>query len=758
MYDTPVQVGPSICPQDDPRVTSMGRFLRRTKINELPQLLNILKGDMTFVGPRPEAPDLAALYPSHARAIFTVKPGLVGPNQILGRNEDEWYPTGVDPQQYYVNEILPKKLPLDLQYVQQSSVVSDLKYVLLGIRETLFKTLNWKLVLQNQSQIYLLLVDLGLSVISSVLAHVLRFDGLPKGEDAAMFRHMLLAVVLVRIPCFLYFGLYGTLVRYLSFPDIIGVFKGVAASSILLVSLAVLINMRSFSRTVLLIDSLCLTLLMSSMRYTLRLFGPWWTKNGGARCRRVLIFGAGTTGYLAHQFLMAEKEELFDVVGFLDDDPAKRHKTLHGKRVLGNRFNIEAVVKLYQVHEILLAIPSAPPHEIAKVMQACQQAGVRYRVFPTLKDASRPNGVFLRDVSLAGLFEAQDIQMDAAAVRKTLHGKRVLLTGACGALGVDLCRQILHCSPQKLIIIDRYEAYLIELLTRLLSVFPADQIVPVLCPLTSNGKVAHVFLEHQPHVVIHTATRKYPPLFDIKVENVFRVNWLSTFELAKQAANSGCEYFVMVSSVAAEKRGNSVSDSLRAAEIILHWFFASQRTSLVTVRLCDILENRGGVMAMIEDQIAHREPVMLPNPDAKRHFISSHAAVRFILQSLALVGIFPDREGIFVCKNGAPVSLMEIASRLAMLSSVQLETDLPVKFLNGNAPDNDMESQIFSSDSKKPMTTTQAHIGFLHQQILPNSPEVDAAIHYLFNLQEHDLEKAAWEKHIHTLLDLDNLS
>jgi FlaA1/EpsC-like NDP-sugar epimerase len=163
-------------------------------------------------------------------------------------------------------------------------------------------------------------------------------------------------------------------------------------------------------------------------------------------------------------------------------------------------------------------------------------------------------------------------------------------------------------------------------------------------------------------------------------------------------------------------------------------------------------------MAMIEDQIAHREPVMLPNPDAKRHFISSHAAVRFILQSLALVGIFPDREGIFVCKNGAPVSLMEIASRLAMLSSVQLETDLPVKFLNGNAPDSDMESQIFSSDSKKPMTTTQAHIGFLHQQILPNSPEVDAAIHYLFNLQEHDLEKAAWEKHIHTLLDLDNLS
>jgi FlaA1/EpsC-like NDP-sugar epimerase/lipopolysaccharide/colanic/teichoic acid biosynthesis glycosyltransferase len=758
MYDSPVQVGPSICPQDDPRVTSIGRFLRRTKINELPQLLNILKGDMTFVGPRPEAPDLAALYPLHAKAIFTVKPGLVGPNQILGRNEDEWYPTGVDPQQYYIDEILPKKLPLDLEYVQQSSVVSDLKYVLLGGLETLFKALNWKLVLQNQSQIYLLLADLVLSVATFVFAHMLRFEELSQGEDAAIFRHMLLTVVLVRIPCFLYFGLYGTLIRYLSFPDIIGVFKGVAASSVLLVCFAVLMNLRSFSRTVLLIDSLSLILLMSSMRWALRIFGPSWAKNGDTRSRRVLIFGAGTTGYLAHQFLMAEKGTPFEVVGFLDDDPVKRHKTLHGRKVLGNRYSIEAVVKLYHVHEILLAMPSASPHEVTKIMQACQQAGVRCRVFPTLKDASRPNGFFLREVSLAGLFEAQDIQVDAARVRKALHEKRVLLTGACGALGVELCRQILSYSPQKLIITDRYEAYLIELLTRLLGVFPADQIVPVLCPPSSNEKMTSVFLEYQPHVVFHTATRKYLPLFDIQVENVIRVNCLSTFELAKQAANSGCEYFVMVSSVEAEKRGNSVSDSLRAAEISLHQFFASQRTKLVTVRLCDILENRGGVVAMIEDQIAHREPVTLPHPDAKRRFLSSYAAVRFILQSLALAEILPDKDSIFVCDNGAPVSLMEIATRLAMLNGLQLEADLPVKFLNGNPQDNDTVSQMFPNENEKPVATTHAHISLLHQKPLPRSSEVDAAIHYLFNLQEHDLENAVWEKHTHTLLGLENLS
>jgi lipopolysaccharide/colanic/teichoic acid biosynthesis glycosyltransferase len=147
MIHTPVQTGPSVCPAGDPRVTSLGRLLRRTKLNELPQLINILKGDMSFVGPRPEVPELAALYPQHARRIFAVKPGLVGPNQILGRNEEEWYPPGVDPCQYYIDVILPKKLPLDLEYVQRSSLVTDLTYIVLGIKETLWKALSWNFVL-----------------------------------------------------------------------------------------------------------------------------------------------------------------------------------------------------------------------------------------------------------------------------------------------------------------------------------------------------------------------------------------------------------------------------------------------------------------------------------------------------------------------------------------------------------------------------------------------------------------------------------
>src|SRR5919204_15799 len=207
MYEMAGPIGASVSPEGDPRVTPFGRLLRRTKINELPQLLNVLKGDMTFVGPRPEAPDLAALYPPHARAIFAVTPGLVGPNQILGRNEEEWYPPGVDPQQYYIEEILPKKLPLDLEYVCHPSLVKDVQYLVLGIKETVCKVISWKLVLQNKSQLYLLGTDVMLSLISFGLAHLLRFAGLVEAQEISPFLNLLPWMVLIRLPCFVYFGL-----------------------------------------------------------------------------------------------------------------------------------------------------------------------------------------------------------------------------------------------------------------------------------------------------------------------------------------------------------------------------------------------------------------------------------------------------------------------------------------------------------------------------------------------------------------------
>ena len=760
MCETPVQVGASLSPADDPRVTRFGRFLRRTKLNELPQLINILIGEMTLVGPRPEAPDLAALYPSYAREIFTVKPGLVGPNQILGRNEEEWYPSGVDPQQYYIESILPTKLLVDLEYIQQASIFKDIKYIVLGLKETLCKALSWKLVLQNKSQLYLLCVDIVLVLSSFISAFLLRFEGELRESNLVKFLPLLPTFVALRISCFFYFGLYSTLIRYISRADIIGIFKGVSVSSILLIGLTFFLDFRTSSRLIFLLDWLFLIFLMASVRFGLRLFWDWLAKrrNQAIKKKIALIFGAGEIGSLAYQFLMTQKGTAYDIVGFIDDDPTKRHKTLHGKKVIGNYFNIESLVKMYKVDEIFFAIPNIPSYKIVKIIQFCREAKVQYRFFPTLQDKFIPNSFSspLIETHLTDLFRMQNIEINSQSLRRLLEGKRVLITGASSALGVELCRRILGFSPQRLIIIERYESCLTEVVSRLRHSFPDAVIAPILCSSAGIDKIGEVFRDYKPHIVFQNAMRKYPPFFSFQTASIIRANYLSTFALAKHAANCGSEHFVLISSEEAENRGNLIADSLRAAEIGLRQFFASHKTQLVIARLCDILESRGGIVSILEEQIANREAITLPHQEAKRYFLSKHAAANFVLETLVQADTLSLADGIFVCNHGAPVSLLEIADKLAILKGLQLGTDIPVRFLDNTPQDNGLSTPLSSSDHHLLISTSNTSIGLLRENLLPYSHETARVIEDLLSIQEQDLDHKCWEQHTRTLLLLEN--
>jgi FlaA1/EpsC-like NDP-sugar epimerase/lipopolysaccharide/colanic/teichoic acid biosynthesis glycosyltransferase len=747
MLETPLPMGPSICTKDDLRVTRLGYILRRTKINELPQLLNILKGEMTFVGPRPEAPDLAALYPDHARAIFTVTPGLVGPNQILGRNEEDWYPPDVDPQQYYIEEILPKKLPLDLEYVRSPSLIKDLQYLMLGIKETVCKAISWKLVLQNKSQIYLLGTDVVLSLISFGLAHLLRFEGIGAAQELSPFLHLFPFIVLMRLPCFVYFGLYSTLIRYISYRDIWNVLKAISTSSMLFIGLTFLFNLRTFPRSVLFIDGLCLFVCMTAVRLGLRLFGERQGRSPTAeeKKRRVFIFGAGDAGALVFRCLRAA-QEAYEVIGFLDDDPAKRHKTLYGSKVLGNRFNLGALVKLYQAHEVLLALPSAPARDIVAIVQACQNAGVLYRFFPTLAEGEGAQRAEL-------LFETPDVPLTSTSLPAILTGKRVLVAGTSGAVGLELCRQILRFAPERLLVLERYEPSLTALVSQLQQTFPTARITPILCPPAGNINLEAVFAQYSPHVVFQNAMRKYLPFFDFQTASILHANYLTTFALAKQAMRSGCTHFVLVSSEVAPKRGNLIADSLRAVEIGLRQFFAPTPTRLVIVRLCDVLENRGGIVARLEGQIVNREPIILPYRDVKHALLSKDAAVHFILDALGLAESLAPREGIFVCPSASAVSLLDVTQRLAMLHGYRLGTDIPLYFLEDPPTVSPLEETHELRATARYVPTPNPSMSLLPEAPLRSSHAISTAVQELLNMQEGDLAYDGWERPTHILLE-----
>ncbi len=511
MYSTPTNVGPNVCPEGDPRVTPVGRILRRTKINEFPQLINILLGEMSFVGPRPEAPDLAALYPEYAKAIFQVKPGLVGPNQIIGRNEEEWYPAGIDPQQYYIDVILPKKLPVDLDYIKKPSAYMDLKYIVLGAKETFFKLISWNLVLRNKSQLYLLASDVVFINLAAFIAYYTTSTAEP--HKFLTFVFYLLTITAIRTICFLRFGLYSTLIRHLSLHDIVSTLKGATAGSFIVVFIAFISQIPQPPNLFFLSEWLILVVAMSVMRTALRLYWDWNSRSKGEQSKRVLIFGAGDAGVLAHRSLAAEKSTAFEVIGFLDDDAQKLHKSLYGLKVLGGRHNLETVVKLHQIDMIFLAIPTAPFQEVVNIISVCKESEVPYAIFPTLQAPPTTLHPVATSRQVSELFITEPLRLDETILESTVQDSTILMTGSCSELVIELCQQILRYSPKQIIIIDRYESHLNELVSRLRNMSKPNQIRPILCGAMSNKKIADVFREFQPEIIFHTSTRKYLPTF-----------------------------------------------------------------------------------------------------------------------------------------------------------------------------------------------------------------------------------------------------
>jgi lipopolysaccharide/colanic/teichoic acid biosynthesis glycosyltransferase len=384
MYETPVNLGSSVSPEGDPRVTSVGRLLRRLKLNEFPQFINVLKGNMTLIGPRPEAPDLAAAYPEAAKAIFAVKPGLAGPNQIMGRNEEELYPVGADPVQYYIEHILPQKLPLDLEYIKDKSIFKNLKYLFLSVKVTVTGAITRRHLTDNRSQIYLMLADTALCLLSFSLAHYLRFEGLTGPTAQQYFYKLLPWAVVVRLPIFIYFGSYHTLIRYISFYDIKMIIKGVAISSLLLICFSFFFGLviYGYSRAVFFIDWFCLTTLLVGYRALLKkLYLRYTAETSPKDKKRVLIWGAGDAGELCQRYLRKDKQTNYDVVGFIDDALPKRNGRLNGVKILGDRHHLELLTQLYKIQGIFLAMHNLSEAELQHAMEVCRNLGLETRVF-----------------------------------------------------------------------------------------------------------------------------------------------------------------------------------------------------------------------------------------------------------------------------------------------------------------------------------------------------------------------------------------
>jgi lipopolysaccharide/colanic/teichoic acid biosynthesis glycosyltransferase len=385
MYETSRPMGASVSPQGDPRVTPIGKFLRRSKLNEFPQFFNVLKGDMNLVGPRPESPDLAAAYPPEAQAIFSVKPGLVGPNQIIGRNEEERYPPGVDPAKYYIQAILPLKLPLDLEFIQNKSLWLDLKYLFLAAKVTITGAISWQHVRDNLSQISLLIIDSLCCLLSFQLALFFRFQALLHLAPSPEVWKILPLILLIRLPLLVYFGSYQTVIRYFGGCDFKQIFRGVSLGSVglLIVSWLCGFSLGAYGRTVFVLDWACLILLLSGYRALIKsvqLYQDNKKKVNKSKPRRALIWGAGDEGRWCLRYL-GQNSEPYEVVGFIDENPKMHNRRIEGLKVLGNHHHLDLLVRLHDIQEIFIAGPGVSQSQMNRMRKLHNQFSINLTRF-----------------------------------------------------------------------------------------------------------------------------------------------------------------------------------------------------------------------------------------------------------------------------------------------------------------------------------------------------------------------------------------
>jgi FlaA1/EpsC-like NDP-sugar epimerase len=398
--------------------------------------------------------------------------------------------------------------------------------------------------------------------------------------------------------------------------------------------------------------------------------------------RRIFIFGAGDAGHSAYHALTFDKDSPFEVVGFIDDAPNKHGKKLNGMKVLGNRHQIKALAHLYKVEEILLPAHNGKPEDLNEVVEICQKVGLSYRVFSALGDIDSVGQCTppFRTLEFTDMLPLERTHSDRAAVKKVLADKTVLLNGSGGALGMELCRQILQLGCRRLIIVDRYESYLNELVASLYDAFSKGLIIPVLADTDKMEILEKVFESHQPDIVFQAGMRKYAPFLTLNLDDVVRDNYVRTFNLAKVASKFECEHFVMISSLVAAKNRNLTTDSLRIAEVSLEHFFSDTNTRFVIARICDIIENRGGTVSIIENQIRKQQTLTLPSAEAQIYLMSKYSATEFILQALVEKDGTASERRVLVCKPSSRILLSEVATKLASLYGLKLKADIQIKY------------------------------------------------------------------------------
>ena len=491
---------------------------------------------------------------------------------------------------------------------------------------------------------------------------------------------------------------------------------------------SVTIVRQTFPAYVILLDWVGTITLVAGSRIAVRLYHEEMRPISAGGLIRLLVLGAGNAGESVVRDLRKTPVERYEIVGFLDDSPAKQDAQIHGIPVLGATDQIKAVCEQRKVDEVLIAIPSATRKQMRHIIEQCEGAEVRFRTVPTLADLvdGKVSVNQIRDVDINDLLGREPIELDTEAIEEYVRGKRVLISGAGGSIGSEMCRQICRFSPSRLILIEQAENNLFDIENELRRAWSNVEVVSYICDVYDRRRTMMLFATEKPDAVFHAAAHKHVPLMEANPCEAIKNNVFGSKNVADAALAVGTAKFVMISTDKAVNPTSIMGCSKRVAEIYIQGLNRQGGTQFVTVRFGNVLDSAGSVVPTFRRQIAAGGPVTVTHPEMVRYFMTIPEASQLVLQAGSIGG----GGEVFVLDMGEPVKIVDLARDMVALSGFKVGEDIDIVF-TGMRPGEKLFEEL---------STEGENIGSTkHEKIFvwKNEPYTDEQIEKAF----HDLEE-----------------
>ncbi len=570
--------------------------------------------------------------------------------------------------------------------------------------------------LPSRNSFIIIATDIALIALAYIGAFLLRLNfDLSDPSVIASIKQTILVVILIKMFLFYFFNLYRGMWRYTGIVDLINLIKAATVSA-LAITFAIF-QMRVFSPRSIVIIDWCLTIILVG---GLRLFIRWYywqsAKNGerehssiwaqlfsgirrDPKAKKLLIVGAGDAGERLLRGLRANSKMNYQPVGFLDDDPKKANRLMHGVPVLGDTTILTEIALRYNIDEVLIAIPFATHKKMRQIVEDCKKAGVDFKIVPTLTEIidGKISINSVREVAYRDLLGREPVKLDEKRIVETLVGKNILVTGAAGSIGSELCRQIAKFNPNKLILYERAESPLYDLEMELTHHFPDLNIIPVLGDIQNTEELFNTFSTHHPHVIFHAAAYKHVPMMERHPWEAVKNNIGGTRNLLQITERFRAERFVLVSTDKAVNPTSVMGATKKVAEQLVQ-LYASRyniRTKFMVVRFGNVLGSVGSVVPLFRKQIKRGGPVTVTHPEITRYFMSIPEACQLILQA----GAMGNGGEIFVLNMGKPIKILDIAEDVIRLSGFEPYKDIDIEFI-GLRPGEKLHEELVGEDEE----------------------------------------------------------